>query len=60
MAWQHGAMIAAGLVLVGWGLPAAHRLRSPLDIPAALAVPAGVLLGLLGTLLLAVPGFFKG
>lgn len=53
-------MIAAGLVLVGWGLPAAHRLRSPLDIPAALAVPAGVLLGLLGTLLLAVPGFFKG
>jgi len=60
VAWQHGAMIAAGLVLVAWGLPAAHRLRSPLDIPAALAVPAGVLLGLLGTLLLAVPGFFKG
>lgn len=60
MAWQYWAMIAAGLALVCWGLPAAHRLRSPLDIAATLAVPAGVLLGLLGTLLLAVPGFFKG
>jgi sensor histidine kinase regulating citrate/malate metabolism len=53
-------MIAVGVALVGWGLPAAHRLRSPLDIPAALAVLAGVMLGLLGALLLAVPGFFKG
>jgi len=60
VAWLHGAMIAVGVALVGWGLPAAHRLRSPLDIPAALAVLAGVMLGLLGALLLAVPGFFKG
>jgi hypothetical protein len=53
-------MIAAGLALIGWGLPAAHRLKSPLDIAAALAVLAGVILGLVGALLLVVPGFFKG
>jgi len=60
MALYHGAMITTGLALVGWGLPAAHRQKSPLDIAAALAVLAGVLLGLLGTLLLVAPGFFKG
>jgi hypothetical protein len=54
------AMIAAGLVAIGWGLPAAHRLRRPWDILAALAVLAGVIIALLGTLLAAVPGFFKG
>jgi hypothetical protein len=60
MALYHGALIAAGLALIGWGLPAAHRLKSPLDIVAALGALAGVLLGLVGTLLLVVPGFFKG
>ena len=56
----HLAMIAAGLGAVAWGLPAAHRLPRPWDIPAALAVLAGVTTVLLGTLLLTVPGFFKG
>jgi hypothetical protein len=56
----HLAMIAAGLGAVVWGLPAAHRLQKPWDIPAALAVLAGVITALLGTLLLTVPGFFKG
>ncbi len=53
-------MIAAGLVAIGWGLPAAHRLRRPWDILAALAVLAGLVIALLGTLLATVPGFFKG
>jgi len=54
------AMIVAGICLIGWGLPAAHRLKSPLDLLAALAVPAGVILGLSGALLATVPGFFQG
>ena len=53
-------MIGAGLAAIVWGLPAAHRLRSPWDILAAFAVLAGVMVALLGTLLAAVPGFFKG
>ena len=56
----HVAMALAGLALIGWGLPAAHRLKSPLDILAALAVLAGVVVALLGALLIADPGFFKG
>ncbi|HJV36702.1 hypothetical protein [Geomonas sp.] len=54
------AMVVAGLALVVWGLPAAHRLKKPLDILAALAVLVGVVVALLGALLVAVPGFFKG
>ncbi len=60
MTFLYPLMIVAGLVLVVWGLPAAHRLRRPYDILAALAVLAGVIVALLGTLLTAVPGFFKG
>jgi hypothetical protein len=56
----HLAMICAGLGGVVWGLPAAHRLKPPWDAAAALAVLAGVALSLLGTLLVAVPGFFTG
>lgn len=53
-------MIVAGICLIGWGLHAAHRLKRPLDLLAALAVPAGVILGLSGALLATVPGFFQG
>lgn len=56
----HLAMIAAGLGAVIWGLPAAHRLPRPWDTIAALAVLAGVITALMGTLLAVVPGFFKG
>jgi hypothetical protein len=56
----HLAMIGLGLGAVAWGLPAAHRLEKPWDTMAALLVPAGVVLALLGTLLTVVPGFFKG
>lgn len=60
MSWRYWLVTAVGAALAAWGLPAAHRLRSPLDIVAALAVLAGVVTALLGTLLLFVPGFFKG
>lgn len=53
------AMAVAGIALICWGLPAAHRLRSPFDILAALAVLAGLVAALLGALLIADPGFFK-
>jgi len=55
-----GLLTVSGIALVAWGLPAAHRLRSPLDILAAAAVLTGVLMGLTGALLLAVPNFFQG
>ncbi|SNB47300.1 hypothetical protein [Geobacter sp. DSM 9736] len=53
-------LVIAGAAAVVWGLPAAHRLRSPYDVLAALAVLAGVILALLGVLLTAVPEFFNG
>ena len=53
-------MLLAGLALIFWGLPAAHRLRRPFDILAALAVLAGLVAALLGALLITVPEFFQG
>ncbi|GFO67462.1 hypothetical protein GMLC_10410 [Geomonas limicola] len=60
MVVAYGAMVLAGLVLVVWGLPAAHRLKSPWDSVASLAVLAGVISALVGALLICVPNFFKG
>lgn len=54
------AMAVIGIALVCWGLPAAHRLKKPYDVLAALAVLVGVVVALLGALLITVPGFFKG
>ncbi len=56
----HLAMIAAGIAAVFWGLPAAHRLKRPLDTVAALVTLAGMVVALLGVLLVTVPGFFQG
>ncbi|MFA7061735.1 MAG: hypothetical protein WC156_13075 [Pedobacter sp.] len=52
-------MIVIGMAAICWGLPASHRLRPPLDIAAALAVLAGVILSALGVLLTIIPGFFR-
>ena len=60
MAIVSAGMVLAGIALICWGLPAAHRLKSPFDILAALAVLAGLAAALLGALLIAVPGFFQG
>jgi len=51
-------LIVIGLAAICWGLPAAHRLRQPLDIAAALAVLAGVIVAALGILLTIIPNFF--
>jgi len=60
MAIVHAGMVLVGIALIFWGLPAAHRLKSPFDILAALAVLGGLVAALLGALLLLVPGFFQG
>ncbi len=56
----HWIIIVAGLLAIGWGLQAAHRLRFPFDILAALVALIGLISALLGALLVAVPGFFQG
>ncbi len=60
MAMFYLALAVLGAAMICWGLPAAHRLRAPFDILAALAVLAGVAASLLGALLTVVPGFFQG
>lgn len=57
--YRYIPLIIAGLVGIVWGLPAAHRLKSPLDIAAAAAVLCGVIVFALGILLTFVPGFFQ-
>lgn len=59
MAAMYLLMIAVGIALVAWGLPASHRLKRPLDIVAALMVLVGISVALLGTLLFMAPNFFK-
>lgn len=49
----------AGIAAVIWGLPAAHRLRPPFDVAAALAVLLGVIAAIIGTLLIFIPNFFR-
>jgi uncharacterized membrane protein HdeD (DUF308 family) len=51
-------LIFAGLAAIAWGLPAAHRLKSPFDIGAAVVVFCGVIAFVLGVLLTFIPGFF--
>lgn len=48
-----------GLAGIVWGLPAAHRLKRPFDIAAALVVLCGVVVFALGILLTFIPGFFR-
>jgi len=52
-------LVIGGLAAIAWGLPAAHRLRQPFDIAAALAVLAGVVAAAMGALLLIIPNFFR-
>ena len=59
MHYVYPLMIVIGLGCIAWGLPAAHRLRPPFDVVAALAVLAGVCIALVGVLLTVVPGFFN-
>jgi hypothetical protein len=52
-------LILAGLAAIVWGLPAAHRLKFPLGIAAALIVLAGVITTTMGILLTIIPNFFR-
>lgn len=56
--YQYIPLIIAGLTGMVWGLPVAHRLKSPFDIGAAVAVLCGVIAFALGVLLTIIPGFF--
>ncbi len=57
--FQYIVLILIGLGGMVWGVPAAHRLRAPLDAAAAGAVLCGVVLFALGVLLLFIPHFFR-
>lgn len=57
--YRYIPLIIAGLAGMVWGLPAAHRLKKPFDIVAALAVLCGVIAFALGILLIFIPGFFR-
>ena len=57
--YQYILLIIAGVAGMAWGLPAAHRLRRPFDIGAAVVVLCGVIIFALGILLTFIPGFFR-
>ena len=57
--YQYIPLIILGLAGIIWGLPAAHRLKSPFDIGAAVAVLCGVIIFALGVLLTVIPNFFR-
>lgn len=57
--YQYILLILLGLAGMIWGFPAAHRLKSPHDIGAALLVLFGVIAVAMGILLTFIPGFFK-
>ncbi|HIJ82448.1 MAG TPA: hypothetical protein HPP76_12145 [Desulfuromonadales bacterium] len=58
--YQYIPLIIAGLAGMIWGLPAAHRLKNPLDIGAAFVVLCGVVASAFGVLLTFIPDFFFG
>lgn len=58
--YQYIVLIMAGLAAMIWGFPAAHRLKNPFDIVAAVIVLCGVIAFALGVLLTFIPGFFGG
>ena len=57
--YQYIPLVIAGLAGMIWGIPAAHRLKKPLDIGAAVVVLCGVVVFALGILLTFIPGFFR-
>jgi hypothetical protein len=57
--YQYILLIIAGLAGMICGIPAAHRLKKPFDIGAALAVLCGIVAFAMGVLLTFIPGFFR-
>jgi hypothetical protein len=54
----YAIMIPVGILGLGWGFWAAHNAKRPVDILGSVAILAGLIVALLGTLLVCVPGFF--
>ena len=59
MNFAYLGLVGAGLAVLAWGLPAAHRLRTPWNVLAAMVVLVGLVSALLGALLTVVPDFFR-
>jgi len=57
--YQYIPLIIVGMGGIIWGFPAAHRLKNPYDIGAALAVLAGIIATAMGILLTIIPNFFR-
>ena len=57
--YQYILLVIAGLAGMAWGVPAAHRLKKPFDIGAALIVLCGVIVFAMGILLTFIPDFFR-
>ena len=57
--YQYIPLVIAGLAGMVWGLPAAHRLKKPYDIGAAVVVLCGVVVFSMGILLTFIPDFFR-
>lgn len=56
---QYLLLILAGLLALGWGLPAAHRWPSPRNLLPCLLVLLGTVMLLVGSLLTVLPRFFQ-
>lgn len=56
---QYLLLILAGLLALGWGLPAAHRWPSPRNLLPSLLVLLGTVMLLVGSLLTVLPRFFQ-
>lgn len=59
ISYQYIALAVSGLAGMVWGIPAAHRLKSPYDIGAALLVLCGVIAFAIGVLLTFIPDFIR-
>jgi hypothetical protein len=58
MTYLYACMATAGAAAAGWGLWAAHRLKTPWDIAAAVAALTGLAAFFIGILLAVLPNFF--
>ncbi|MBE9541794.1 MAG: hypothetical protein IMF01_05700 [Proteobacteria bacterium] len=56
----YGLMILLGIPLMGWGFWGSYNAKKPWDTIAALSLPIGMIVSLMGILLTCVPKFFKG
>lgn len=57
--YKYIPLIIAAVAGIFWGIPAAHRLKSPYDIGAALLVLVGVVAFTIGILLTFIPDFAR-